>query len=195
MVKTRLAGRRTQTLDESGEGPSGDQGGVPLTRFGEDPEVGLAGESEEGQNVTRPTKRHKRQQTREDPHLADEIRAGKLVPLARTRVGWLKVKEWWTELSDTLKDCIRAMGFGDFMSIIAFRPDRALLSALSERWRDETHSFHFPTGEMTITLEDIARCWGLRVSGLPVSTGAADANPDLVGLCSAFFWCMPLSWL
>ena len=33
---------------------------------------------------------------------------------------------------------------------------------------------------MTITLEDIARCWGLRVSGLPVSTGATDANPDLV---------------
>ncbi|RWR98076.1 serine/threonine-protein phosphatase 7 long form [Cinnamomum micranthum f. kanehirae] len=180
MAKTRLAGKRTSTLDESGEGASGDQGGIPLNRFGEDPEVGLAGEPEAGQNVTRPAKRRKRQQTREDPHLADEIRAGKLVPLARTRVGWLKVKQWWTELSDTLKDRIRAMGFGDFMSIVAFRPDRALLSALSERWRDETHSFHFPTGEMTITLEDIARCWGLRVICLPVSTGTADANPDLV---------------
>ncbi|RWR98086.1 serine/threonine-protein phosphatase 7 long form [Cinnamomum micranthum f. kanehirae] len=66
------------------------------------------------------------------------------------------------------------------MSIVTFRPDRALLSALSERWRDETHSFHFPTREMTITLKDIARCWGLRVSSLPVSTGAVDANPDLV---------------
>lgn len=95
-------------------------------------------------------------------------------------MGWLKVKEWWTELPDTLKDRLRAMGFGDFMSIVAFRPDRSLISALSERWRDETHSFHFPTGEMTITLEDIARCWGLKVSGLPVSTGAADANPELV---------------
>ena len=95
-------------------------------------------------------------------------------------MGWLKVKEWWTELPDSLKDRLRAMGFGDFMSIVAFRPDRSLISALSERWRDETHSFHFPTGEMTITLEDIARCWGLRVNGLPVSTGAADANPELV---------------
>ncbi|XXG53194.1 hypothetical protein AAC387_Pa03g1331 [Persea americana] len=96
------------------------------------------------------------------------------------RVGWLKVKEWWTELSDTLKGCLLAMGFGDFMSIVAFRHDRSLISALSERWRDETHSFRFPTGEMTITLEDIARCWGLRVSGLPVSTIATNTNPDLV---------------
>lgn len=102
------------------------------------------------------------------------------VTLARMRVGWLKVKEWWTELPDTLKDRLRAMGFGDFMSIVAFRPNQPLVSALSERWRDETHSFHFPTGEMTITLEDIARYWGLRVSGLPVSTGVEDANPDFV---------------
>ncbi|XXG46826.1 hypothetical protein AAC387_Pa02g1571 [Persea americana] len=72
------------------------------------------------------------------------------------------------------------MGFGDFMSIVAFRPDHSLVSALSERWRDETHSFHFPTCEMTITLEDMVRCWGLRVSGLLVFIGIVNANPDLV---------------
>ena len=66
------------------------------------------------------------------------------------------------------------------MLILAFLPDRSLISVLFERWRDETHSFHFPIGDMTITLEDMARCWGLRVGGLPVSTGVADANPDLV---------------
>ncbi|KAL2340229.1 hypothetical protein Fmac_008169 [Flemingia macrophylla] len=46
--------------------------------------------------------------------------------------------------------------------------DHALVTALVERWRPETHIFHFPTGECTITLEDVALQLGLRVDGLPV---------------------------
>ena len=104
------------------------------------------------------------------------------VPFARARVSWLQMRDWWTELPDHLKDRVRAMGFGDFMSIVAFRTDRALICALSERWRDETHTFHFPPGEMTITLEDIARCWGLRVTGLPVFSRANDAKASITRL-------------
>ena len=36
------------------------------------------------------------------------------------------------------------------------------------RWRPETHSFHLPCGEMTITLQDVAMLLGLPVRGNPV---------------------------
>ena len=42
------------------------------------------------------------------------------------------------------------------------------LSALVDRWHVETHSFHLPCGEMSITLEDMAMIKGLPIRGNPV---------------------------
>ncbi|QHO56430.1 uncharacterized protein DS421_3g73620 [Arachis hypogaea] len=42
------------------------------------------------------------------------------------------------------------------------------INALVERWRPETHTFHLPHGECTITLEDVAMIFGLRTHGLPI---------------------------
>ncbi|CAI0380364.1 unnamed protein product [Linum tenue] len=36
---------------------------------------------------------------------------------------------------------------------------------MAERWRPETHTFHLPEGEMTITLKDVAILTGLPISG------------------------------
>jgi Plant mobile domain len=53
--------------------------------------------------------------------------------------------------------------------------DRDLIIDAAERWRRETHSFHFPTGEMAITLEDVLILWDLPIDGLPV-TGDVDQD-------------------
>jgi hypothetical protein len=47
--------------------------------------------------------------------------------------------------------------------------DWHLITTLVERWRPETHTFHLPSGEMTITLEDVSIQLGLPVDGLPVT--------------------------
>ncbi|MFQ6620213.1 hypothetical protein Gotur_001060 [Gossypium turneri] len=58
-----------------------------------------------------------------------------------------------------------------------------LTDALVERWRSETHTFHIPCGECTITLEDIALQLGLPVDR-PVIIGSAMVRGK-VDLCTA----------
>ena len=47
--------------------------------------------------------------------------------------------------------------------------DHALIIALVECWRLETHTFHLSHGEIGITLQDIEVMSGVPVDGLPVT--------------------------
>ncbi|KAH1192844.1 Serine/threonine-protein phosphatase 7 long form [Glycine max] len=47
--------------------------------------------------------------------------------------------------------------------------DPELITTLVERWRPETHTFHLPWGECTITLEDVSLHLGIRVDGCVVT--------------------------
>ena len=57
--------------------------------------------------------------------------------------------------------------------------DRGLITALVERWRPETNTFHLPVGEMTVTLEDVSCLWGLPING-KILTG--EVHDDWSGL-------------
>ncbi|XP_016699957.2 protein MAIN-LIKE 1-like [Gossypium hirsutum] len=72
-------------------------------------------------------------------------------------------------------------GFGSVALIRSSDLHFDLLSALVERWRSETHTFHFPCGECTVTLEDVAMQLGLPIDGSPV-TGVSSFT-DLAALC------------
>src|SRR4051812_46170926 len=61
------------------------------------------------------------------------------------------------------------------------------LTALVDRWRPETHSFHLPCGEMTMTLQDMAMISGLPINGQAVTGRVSVGNwrertADLIGV-------------
>ncbi|XP_076894305.1 serine/threonine-protein phosphatase 7 long form homolog [Bidens hawaiensis] len=68
-------------------------------------------------------------------------------------------------LSENVMRYIREAGFEGIFQCETWRVDNALVSALVERWRPETHTFHMPFEEVTITLQDVAVLFGLRVEG------------------------------
>ncbi|XP_073034860.1 serine/threonine-protein phosphatase 7 long form homolog [Primulina eburnea] len=61
------------------------------------------------------------------------------------------------------------MGFYGVLLCGAQIYDNHLITALVERWRRETHTFHFTCGEATVTLQDVSIIWGLTIDGEPVT--------------------------
>ena len=66
--------------------------------------------------------------------------------------------------------------------------DWPLITSLVERWRLETHTFHVPVGEMTITLQDVAIILGLRIHGPAVTDTCVF---DVAVLCEELLCVIP----
>ncbi|XP_025670334.1 serine/threonine-protein phosphatase 7 long form homolog [Arachis hypogaea] len=68
----------------------------------------------------------------------------------------------------------------------------ALVNALVERWRPETHTFHFPVGECAVTLEDVALILGLPTNDLPVTGPTLSSYEALETECLDQFGVAPM---
>ncbi|KAL7092940.1 hypothetical protein ACP275_11G012700 [Erythranthe tilingii] len=77
-----------------------------------------------------------------------------------------KLDRWL--LTDKQIELVKKAGFGYLRLIPAISLDNPLISALVERWRKETNTFHMTVGEMTVSLEDVAYLLGLPIDGEPV---------------------------
>ena len=83
---------------------------------------------------------------------------------------------------------MRVAGFLGVFQVGFMRIDGALITALVERWRPETHTFHMPEGELTITLQDVAVLLGLRIDGHPI-TGVTSV--DIADYCGRWLGQIP----
>ncbi|KAG8485522.1 hypothetical protein CXB51_019052 [Gossypium anomalum] len=79
--------------------------------------------------------------------------------------------------SPLIEDYLREAGFWHVAMIgRGCKLDPKLISALIERWRPETHTFHLPCGECTITLKDVHLQLGLPVDGDAVTWSVHSAD-------------------
>uniref|UniRef100_A0A9I9E1F2 Aminotransferase-like plant mobile domain-containing protein n=1 Tax=Cucumis melo TaxID=3656 RepID=A0A9I9E1F2_CUCME len=83
---------------------------------------------------------------------------------------------------------LEAAGFLGVSQVGFMQLDWHLITALVERWRPETYTFHMPCGECTITLQDVAVQLGLPVDGEPL-TGSLRYNWMLI--CNDYLGVVP----
>ncbi|KAG8481626.1 hypothetical protein CXB51_026473 [Gossypium anomalum] len=88
-----------------------------------------------------------------------------------------------------LMSYLELAGFGSAALTRTFDLRYDLISALVERWRLETHTFHLPCGECTVTLEDVALQFGLPIDGDAVTGVSAIAEP--AALCYSLLGASP----
>ncbi|KAL8095502.1 hypothetical protein AgCh_036802 [Apium graveolens] len=73
---------------------------------------------------------------------------------------------------------LQSTGFYGVARVASLQLDWSLISALVERWRSETHTFHLLMGEATITLQDVGVLLGLPVDGEVVISDVTH-GPDM----------------
>ncbi|KAL5193167.1 Serine/threonine-protein phosphatase 7 long form [Glycine soja] len=107
------------------------------------------------------------------------------------------------EIPEEIIPLLRQSGFYWIMKMGYLKINSSLITALIERWRPETHTFHLRCGEATITLQDVSVLLGLHTEGAPL---IGQTNLDWAKLCEELLGVRPqegelqgnvvkLSWL
>ncbi|KAL0344397.1 UNVERIFIED_CONTAM: Serine/threonine-protein phosphatase 7 long form [Sesamum angustifolium] len=104
-------------------------------------------------------------------HRSDEILDGDIDEVLQAKRAdgkfWRNLRE--QDLPIRVQQILHQIGFYGVYRCGRIQYDCHLITALVERWRSETHSFHFRVGEVIITLQDVQVIWGLPIDGEPIS--------------------------
>lgn len=65
---------------------------------------------------------------------------------------------------------LHALGFYSTVGLWFIQLDWQLITTLGERWRPETHTFHMPIGECSVSLQDVKVLVGLSIDGNSVTS-------------------------
>ncbi|KAL9682464.1 hypothetical protein QQ045_014262 [Rhodiola kirilowii] len=93
------------------------------------------------------------------------------------------------EVDERILSHIFRAGFGPWYYMQNYEVDWSFMTALVERWRSETHTFHLRNGEMTITLEDIGVLTGIPIEGRAVTID--QEVEDYAPLCEQLLGVVP----
>ncbi|KAL0346178.1 UNVERIFIED_CONTAM: protein MAIN-LIKE 2 [Sesamum radiatum] len=102
----------------------------------------------------------------QDKHVSAAVWEGQDRGALRCHEHTSKLDRWL--LTEKQIELVKRAGFGYLRLIPAISLDNPLISALVERWRRETNTFHMTVGEMTVSLEDVAYLLGLPIDGKPI---------------------------
>ncbi|XP_052878950.1 protein MAINTENANCE OF MERISTEMS-like [Gossypium arboreum] len=105
-------------------------------------------------------------------HISSTIKEMEPYRVLRGRVNSIRFQP-----DERLIPFLELAGFGSAALIRTFDLRYDLISALVERWRPETHTFHLPYGECTITLEDVAVQLGIPINGNAVTGVSSMSRP------------------
>ncbi|KAH7533759.1 protein MAIN-LIKE 2 [Ziziphus jujuba] len=102
----------------------------------------------------------------QEKHVSSAVWDGQERGALRCHEHTSKLDQW--TLTAKQIELVDKAGFGYLRLIPAISLDNPLISALVERWRRETNTFHLNVGEMTVTLKDVTLLLGLAIDGEPV---------------------------
>ncbi|KAK4389156.1 Serine/threonine-protein phosphatase 7 long form [Sesamum angolense] len=109
--------------------------------------------------------------SQQSQHRSDEILDGDIDEVLQAKRAdgkfWRNLRE--QDLPIRVQQILHQIGFYGVYRCGRIQYDCHLVTALVERWRSETHFFHFRVGEATITLQDVQVIWGLPIDSEPVS--------------------------
>ncbi|GFZ03574.1 hypothetical protein Acr_16g0001980 [Actinidia rufa] len=82
------------------------------------------------------------------------------------------------DLNERARPYVISSRFYEIIRIRGINLDHGLISALLERWRCETYTFHLCVREMTPTLQDVAMLTGLPIDGAPITGPSGSFYPN-----------------